>query len=203
MSKLIYLNGTSSSGKSTIANSIAEINPSIGVVSADEFGEAFEKTIDKTNPHYSKINILYQQIGDKISNCNNPDNRRCLFKQYYNLLNTLPLPKEFNSDLWMYEHIKHLMQTKEAIVVDDLISTPYLYKSFKDIFYNEKIYMIKIYCELEELRRRELQRGDRLQGMAEFWQDNVNFIDNYDLIINSTKSNPHLLAGQILDFIKV
>lgn len=198
MTYYIYLNGTSSSGKSTIAKAICAQQPNAHLVSADDFGDDFNKYIDPNCPIYLDILQQYEDLEEKIKICFNPQAKLKLFDDYYQLLNDSPLPKEFNSDLNMYDYLDSLNGHKDLIIVDDLISTPFLYEKFKLTFSNKKVFLVHITCQIDELQRREKKRGDRLIGMAEYWQEKVNFIKDYNLCLESSSSTPENIAKKIL-----
>jgi uridine kinase len=84
MSTYLYLNGTSSSGKTTIARSICSIEPRAFHVSADDFGEKFERTLNSKDPEYVRVALEYGKIEDKIKNLSNKSSDRFeLFQQYF------------------------------------------------------------------------------------------------------------------------
>lgn len=198
MTIYIYLNGTSSCGKSTISKAICELEPKAFRVSADEFNEDFESKLDRSSSVYSNLINKYDLLEQQIKQAKDKSQGDKLYKQYYYLLNNQPLPKIYNSDLNMYDYLYSLNGKYEIIVIDDLIATPYLYKYFTEFFSELRVFMVNIRCDVAELNRREQARGDRLIGMAEFWQEQVDFIQDYDLVLDSAANTPIELAKSVL-----
>ncbi|HLJ30995.1 MAG TPA: hypothetical protein VKU36_01030 [Candidatus Babeliales bacterium] len=64
------------------------------------------------------------------------------------------------------------------------------------------VYFVGIVCELQELERREKQRGNRSLGLARGQIDSIHtYKDYYDLIIDSTHCDATACAQNILNFI--
>lgn len=200
---VIYLNGTSSSGKSTVAHALHALLPEAGLLSADEFGEYFETIVDKNDPVY----ICAEQTTRKIllqlkSGEFTPAQRHDLFKQLYDELNNHPLPEYLNADLAFYKRVREAAKNFPYVIADDLISTEFLYRAFLRAFENYRVYVIKIFCSPEILDRREKARVDRIAGMARFWAQHPVTHFKYDVEVDTGKYNPQLCARLILDYIE-
>jgi chloramphenicol 3-O phosphotransferase len=61
----------------------------------------------------------------------------------------------------------------------------------------DDIFYVQLFCTLEELERRERQRGDRRQGLARSQFDRVYAFDGYDLQVDSTSRTPEECAQLI------
>ena len=197
---IIYLNGTSSAGKSAIATKLQPLITGSEVISADAFGEVFEKGIDMLDPRYQSIQERYNRIIDQIRMAG-IQNRYELFRKFYDTLNQHPHLPEFNADLQMYRHAAAVAQ-RRPVIIDDLIATEFLFREALRIFAGYRVYLVRIICSVPELRKREEKRGNRLVGSAEFWQENVNFVQYYDLVINSEQREASDSAALIAEFVR-
>ncbi len=56
------------------------------------------------------------------------------------------------------------------------------------LFGRDQVMYVQLYCELEELERREVLRGDRMVGLARSQYEAVYSYAGYDLRIDSTRS---------------
>jgi chloramphenicol 3-O phosphotransferase len=193
---IIYLNGTSSSGKSTVAQALSSKLPEAIRLSADEYGESFEKIHTIPDP--------YESILSKLKNAeiSSPE-RNSLFFQLYNALNDHPLPDAFNPDLNFYRHIRKSAVPNSCLIIDDLISTEFLYKEFLKTFQSlqASIYLIKIHCPIDFLELREKKRGDRIFGMARFWGEHPITNLEHDLTVDTSLNSPEICGQLILNFI--
>lgn len=193
--KIIYLNGTSSSGKSTVAKSLQAMMNNSVCVGADDFGEALEESLN-ANEAYQKYCQAFETLENQIKTTAG-EQRELGLQAIYDLLNNNPLPLNLNSDLLMYHHVNTLDEF-ESIIIDDLIVTEYLFTEFMKIFSSQAVYLIEVDCELSELERREIQRGDRLPGSAHFWRRVVKCVSPYDLVIDTSQGSPEENASRIL-----
>ena len=64
------------------------------------------------------------------------------------------------------------------------------------------VLMVGLSCSTDELKRRELQRGDRTIGEAESQVDIIHKYCAYDVHLDSTKLSPSILAQEIQAHIK-
>lgn len=199
---IIYLNGTSSSGKSTVAKALYPLLTDACHLSADEFDKEFAKIIDTKDPTYIAIKDSYDRILSRLSDktLSISDQKR-LFDQLYNVINTHPFPEYLNIDLKFYKHIREMAKKHSIILVDDLISTEFLYRKFLEAFKEYKVYLVKVYCPLKVLDQRERKRGDRIIGMASFWAKHPITNLNYDIEIDTNRYNPKECSRLVLDYI--
>jgi len=145
LGRIIILNGTSSSGKSTIAKKLKQIlPPSFCYFASDQLAEqGFRATEATTNERVRFFDGFHRSIAS-FAMCGN--------------------------DL-IVEHI-----VEEQAWADDLseILDPF------DTFW------VGVHCDLETLKLREMQRGDRTLGEAQFHSKTHAFCD-YDFEVNSSQ----------------
>jgi chloramphenicol 3-O phosphotransferase len=85
----------------------------------------------------------------------------------------------------------------DTIFTDDVELYKYVY-ALRD----HTVYFVGIVCELQELEKREKQRGNRSLGLARGQIDSIHtYKDYYDLIIDSTHCDAATCAQNILNFI--
>ncbi len=60
---------------------------------------------------------------------------------------------------------------------------------------------IKVFCELDELLRREELRGDRTAGLASYQFSHMNIIEQYDFFIDTTSQSAENCAKQLMAYL--
>ncbi|TQV81501.1 chloramphenicol phosphotransferase CPT family protein [Aliikangiella coralliicola] len=160
--KIIVLNGTSSSGKTTVAREIQSNSSEIYLLcSLDAFWDM--------TPH-----------GIPAGSVNFP-----------------------NMKLALARSVKALAETGHNVIVDIIFCGLKTYNEFKQELKGFNVSLIKIYCPLEELIKRELARGDRKPGLAESQLDSVHSGVIYDLSINTSAGNSSECAQNIINSLRV
>ena len=108
--------------------------------------------------------MILSQLSDKTLRISE---RERLFNQLYDVINTHPFPEYLNIDIKFYKHIQEMTKKHSTTLVDDLISTEFLYRKFLKAF---KVYLIKVYSPLKVLDQREHERENRNNR----WSSNPN-----------------------------
>lgn len=80
----------------------------------------------------------------------------------------------------------------EVFVTDDSLEDWVSALAGRDVFF------VGVRCDLAELQRRELARGDRGEGQALWQHQRVHAQGPYDLEIDSTSTSPEACADQII-----
>lgn len=70
-----------------------------------------------------------------------------------------------------------------------------------DLLADLSVILVRVDCNLEELERREKERGDRMIGLARTQFDTVHAHGQYDLVVDTGNDSARDCARQILDFI--
>ncbi|PCJ29331.1 MAG: chloramphenicol phosphotransferase [Rickettsiales bacterium] len=190
MAKIIFLNGASSSGKTTIARLLQE----------------------KLSEPYMHIGIdsLIDMMPDKINNWvdANPDSvqgfywQKSLDKNGHNLahITSGSYAKKVNST---FQDIVVLFANNgHNIIVDDVCIPPKHYDLWKQKLYEFQVYYIMVNAEISDLETREKSRGDRTIGSARAQNMLVHKDKIYDLKINTSKNTLEECAQKIADFIR-
>jgi len=86
-----------------------------------------------------------------------------------------------------------LAETNTEIMLKDYCD------AFKDL---QRVYMIGVFCPLEELERREDVMPHRREGCARMQVDQVHIPGEYDFTVDTGKDNAVECARQILHFVE-
>lgn len=160
--KIIFMNGPSSVGKSSIAKEIQEqSNTPLFHLSSDQFIES------KMLPNNYKEKFSWNDLRPKFFN---------------GFHNCLPAIAAAGNNIV----VDHVVEYKEWLI--DIV---FLLKEF-DVFY------IGLTCDLNELERREIRRGNRYIGEAKEHLEIVHSFSEYDLFIDTTNRTPKESAYKIL-----
>jgi chloramphenicol 3-O phosphotransferase len=184
---IILLNGTSSSGKTTIARIMQEKYDGIlllyGVDTMVQL--AFPAKCDF--PPYNEQAIKMADTGT-----DGHPNLKLIVSPY--------MYPVYSSAIHFY---KILSEQGYDIIIDELLFDDNRIKPYFEILKGEKVYFIGIKPQKEVVIKREKERGDRMPGLAAGLYDDVyNPEFKYDLLIDSGKMTPEESADSILDFVK-
>lgn len=164
---IIYLNGTSSSGKSSIAYKLQEAIKE----------PVFYFSIDTLFYTLSKKTIEAIEGKRKLEVDINFDN---IFKGYFDCAAALANANNY-------------------IICDCPIYMESQNNFFNEAFSNIKNkFIVGIDCNLEELKKRELNRGDRRIGLAENQLKTIHTFLNYNLKVNSSELLPEQISQKII-----
>lgn len=171
---IVFLNGTSSSGKTSISTELLNQNEiSFYHLSIDDFYNGlFHDYIDFINTKYAEdvqgpTHIIIE-----------------------------PLITLF------YSTIKFMSVMGTNIVVDTVNDTDDRFNTFLALLMDHPVLLVGVTCSKEELIRREKLRGDREIGLAISQYDKVYCLNEYDLELNTETFRPDECANMILNFIR-
>ena len=162
MSNIIFLNGTSSSGKTTLAKEIQQL---------------------------SDVRYFHMSID---SFCN------------------MLAPKFLENDLWnsaniaastMHKTTLSLCSDGENVIIDNVIDDTFIHwlKECIFLFKDFNVTFVNVFCDIDDLVKREIQRGDREIGQATAQLKNMSIINDYDLRVNTTIMTTNDCAKYILN----
>ncbi|WP_445323519.1 chloramphenicol phosphotransferase CPT family protein [Paenibacillus sp. FSL R7-0179] len=173
---LLVLNGTSSSGKTSIsAEVVKQKEIPFYHVSIDDFFMNYNDFINHKYPDEPVREIDHQVVSDIL------DDSICSV---------------------FYSTIKLLAEMGFNVIVDTVFEDDKRFNEFLDHFAGRPTLFVGVMCSREELIRREQARGDRQIGLADAQFDIVYGFDEYDLEVNTEELNPAECAEQILNYIK-
>ena len=161
--KIIYLNGVSSAGKTTLAKALQH---------------------KLATPYYSlSEDIFINMTPEKFINDDSEENEQAWSNAIFGMYHTAKM----YSDLGM----NTIMDT----VLDDSL---FLDKTV-ELLHNYPVLSVHVICPLEELQRREKERGDREIGLAEFQLPILYPLDNtYDVTVDTHINTTENCADKII-----
>jgi chloramphenicol 3-O phosphotransferase len=180
---IILLNGTSSSGKTTIGKKLQEkFNAVLLLYGIDTLVQAAFP--EKCNyPPYNEQAIRVTTME----------------KDGQQILILKVSPYMYPVYRTALEFYRMLSEQGYDLIVDEVLFDTNRITPFFEILSSEKVYFIGVKPEKNVVIRREQERGDRLIGLAAGLYDEVyNPVFTYDLIVDSGKLNPDESADAIL-----
>lgn len=173
----MLLNGTSSSGKTSISTELVNQKEILfHHLSIDDFFHNFNEFIDKKFPNIEPTRKVDDHVVAQI-----------IFD---------PIVSMF------YSTVKLFSEMGLNVIVDTVIENDKWFNECLDVFSGQPTLFIGVICSKEELIRREQIRGDRQIGLASSQFDKVYCFNEYDIEVNTEESNPTECAEKILSFIK-
>lgn len=172
---IIFLNGTSSSGKTSVALEMKKQGEMpLHHLSVDQFFQNYDHFIDTTYPDMKPTREVEPGVMSDI-----------LFGPIGSLY---------------YATIKLFSELGLNVIVDTVISDDKLFNDFYDLLADYPILFVGVHCSKEELTRREQSRGDREIGLAQSQFDYIYAYDEYDLEVNTEELSSAACAEKILSY---
>lgn len=169
--KVIFLNGTSSSGKTTLAWKIQDI---------------------AKEPYYQISQDMFCEIWPGQYWSINPDR---IFNHTMSLMyHTVRMFVEKGENVVL----DHVLLCNEKLRSDNGEAT---LEEFEQIMTGIDVLYVKVECPIEELQRREKLRGDRDVGLAESQIKLLCPQEGYDLVIDTYREDTEVSAKRILELI--
>ncbi len=184
---IIFLNGTSSAGKTTLVRALQEISPTpLLTIGVDTFISMMPKKylpggekqkegfffVQEEGIKEPKLHINNGYFGHKIF-----DDRSAIVKAFAD--------KQFD------------------IVIDEVLDIENDLDQYANALKNHTVHFIGVYCDLEIMVEREIMRGDRSHGLARGQYGIVHaYNDFYDLTVDTTCASYFQLARHILQFVQ-
>lgn len=191
--KIIILNGASSSGKTSIIKEFIELyNGCFYMYSMDRI-HSFLPTKYRIYDKYKNLNKNYQNTltEENKKGFYFENNEKCVMGEY---------AKNISND--MIDMLFTLTLNNRNVIVNYVLYGLNDLKSIATKFRNiNNVYIMRVFCEDNELSRRELERGDRIIGSAINSQKLIDTKYN-DYVLNSTNKTPLELAKELLNFVE-
>lgn len=179
---IIFLNGTSSSGKSTLARKIM-------------------RQSERPFLYFSIDHLLNFWIDEKFVAFEDEPKEWLLKGTPATHIIDGPNIKQLHWD--MIESLAVLIHKGYDLIIDEVLWQDDIFMHYVDaLCYANKVYMVKVICELMECERRESTRSDRFKGLARQLYTQVYQQDlQYDLQIDTTTLPPEHCAQQVIHYI--
>ena len=145
--EIILLNGSSSSGKSTLAKELQALieekrSETYEIVSIDDF---LKMTTEE---------VIYEDDVFEISGS-------------------------------LCKKVMQVFDENKGVIIDHVITSERIFDQLKEAVSPNRLWMVKVTCPLEIIRKREQERGDRCLGSAEASYTHVFPKEGYDLTVDT------------------
>jgi len=184
---IIFLNGCSSSGKTTIAKAIQHLSDKPWLLlGIDTF--------------FHMMSSKYVGFGEKASEGYNfipgQDEDEPLMSIKvgpFGRMVTQSIPKVAQS----------LVRDGHNLIIDEVLRTDEELENYERALASHTVYFIGVMCDLKDMQEREILRGDRALGLARDQVARVHGLSrSYDLTVNTTTESAFYCAQEILCFIR-
>ncbi|MCL1807646.1 MAG: chloramphenicol phosphotransferase CPT family protein [Oscillospiraceae bacterium] len=170
--KIIWLNGTSSVGKSTLAKTLQERLPTpFYLLSVDTFFLIGPEKFIKSNPN--------QTVSTALTG-------------FHHAIKTF-------SDIGIDVIVDHVFLTDDA--KDHTITRLDTMNECVSLLHDRDVLFVHVTCPLDELRRREKERGNRQIGNAEELLSKLCPKDTYDITVDTFNNTKEECADKIIDLL--
>jgi chloramphenicol 3-O phosphotransferase len=173
---IILLNGSSSSGKSTIARSLQRrIEPQPVLIGLDSFvfGHLPPAWLD------SPYGCSFTEAADGSVHLSLGEGGLALAKAFHRAVIAL-------ADCGL------------SVIVDDVLFEDWLLQDWLEATRMHEVYFVGVRCDLAEAERREVERGDRRPGQARSHFEKVHAHGIYDAIVDTTSTSPRVCAQDLV-----
>ena len=181
---IIFLNGTSSSGKTVIAKALQGTMDGYYIhTGIDHFLERVPEKLhvlsDGKNPSASEGFLWVVPEGD-------------------NRVSEIRIgPAAFKLLTGMYRAVAALATTGNDVIIDDVVFDSRVLREAVDTLYSFNVLFVGVRCPLQVAEQREQERGDRNQGLVRAHYDLVHSHGIYDLEVDTSTLTPVEAANQI------
>ncbi len=103
--------------------------------------------------------------------------------------------------LGLHTSVKSLLLNGFNVIIDHVLIEEEWKKDIVEQFSDFKCFLIKVFCPLEELEKREKRRKDRTLGQAKLQYDIVHTGLKYDFEIDTSKYSVEEEAKMIINYI--
>lgn len=179
---VIFLNGTSSAGKSSISKQIQILCPDPVVhTGIDDFALMLPSSYIV---YGERAKLGYQFIpgpGDSV------------------LIQMGPVAKRLAQV--KHKSMKAFLDEGFSLIVDELLLNEEEFQEYIETFYEERVLFVGVKPPLEVVEERERARGDRVIGLARGYHELTHQSKTYDLILDSASMTPEKAAQTILQML--
>jgi len=180
MSKIIFLNGCGSSGKTSIARAIQDLSHDAWLTfGIDTFIHMTPiPSDDKEDAGYFHFIPGENERGPTMHAASGPKGEQ--------LFGIMP------------DFANLLANKGNNIIIDEVLLDDTQLKSYIQALENHTVYFIGVFCNLEVMQIRERSRGDRAIGLSNDQIDRVHTgLREYDLKVDTTQTSTVEVAKQI------
>ena len=188
MQKIIFLNGSSSSGKTSITNSLQKHAPyNFMKIGIDTVISMMPEHLNDWTGKHSTDGFWWKSYLDNNGNiCSDVMNGWFADK----------------ASISFFSLAKALIDDGHNVIIDEVCLDPQKARHWQKILSQFDTYYIGVSANLEELEKRERNRGDRMIGSARSQIKIVHNLGfNYDLMIDTSQKSPQESSQLILNLL--
>jgi chloramphenicol 3-O phosphotransferase len=97
--------------------------------------------------------------------------------------------------------LRTAVEEGQRLILDEVLLEPDMLADWLAVFAGRDVFFVGVHCALPELQRREIARGDRGVGQALSMHDIVHQHGLYDLEVDTTTTSPAVCAEAIVSAI--
>jgi chloramphenicol 3-O phosphotransferase len=172
---IIFLNGVTSSGKSTLAKALQETLPGLWLVSGIDaaIGMAPQRL------HHHHDGFFFDTNSDGHVRLNFGVAGKALLAAHRRACVALA-------------------GNGVNLILDEVLATPDMRALWLKVLKDSEVWFVGVHCELAQLERREVARGDRRLGQARGQFKHVHDQMTYDIELDTTCASIHLLCARVV-----
>jgi chloramphenicol 3-O phosphotransferase len=171
---VIFLNGCTSAGKSSLAAALQDRLPGLWLRTGIDHAIAMAPSA----LHHAPEGFVFSTGSDGLLRLDFGPSGRALLRAHQRAAAALLGPDT-------------------NLVLDEVLVEPWMLQGWLGSLVGHDVWMIAVHCDLDELERREIARGDRRLGQARGQSGRIHAGVSYDIEVDSTRTGPDALADSI------
>lgn len=181
---VIFLNGTSSAGKTSIAHQIQELSEQSFLYAGIDLYIMMLPSSYLPDGKNAKLGFtVIEEPGPKRLVEHGPIARQLIYA--------------------MHRSMKTMLDNQFNLILDEVLVSDEEFKDYLELFKDVQVLFVGVRTPLEVAEQREKARGDRLLGFARGFYDRVHKGKNYDLEIDTCIHTPEESARIILNYLSM
>lgn len=186
---IIFLNGTSSSGKTTLAHQLQEILPAPYLhIALDQFRDGLPARYRGLNAPpgsegYAGLNVVPVNNGDEAYT-----------KICFGSVGKVMLKG-------MRRAIATMAKSGNNIIIDDVLLEAEFLDDYVQVLADIDVYFVGVKCPKEVLTLRESARPGRFPGTATGHFETCHAHEHYDVEVDTSRFAPHECATRVADYV--
>lgn len=188
--RIIFLNGSSSAGKTTLAKVLQDrLNDPWFHIALDQFRDGMPGRYRGMNapegtPGHMGMNVVPAQCGDTV-------------------VTEVVLGEVGQSMLrGMHKAISAFATAGNNVIIDDLIMQPETLEHYVSVLAHHWVLFAGIRCPLAVVNQRETTRPGRFPGTAQSHYDKVHAHECYDIEVDTSVASPVACADKIITYLR-
>lgn len=187
--RIIFLNGSSSAGKTTLAHSLQnKLETPWFHIGLDQFRDGMPSRYRGMNapagtPGYAGLNVVPVTLGDQ----------RATEIRFGDVGQ-----KMLHG---MHRAIAAFVVSGNDVIIEDLILHPKILKDYLVALRDQWVLFVAVRCPIEVVQERETMRPGRFPGTAHSHYGVVHAHNDYDLEVDTSVMSSHQCADKIVDYL--